>query len=158
MFLGLMGKHALKRFDFEISADGLDTFSDHLVCVLWFDSPCCGLESIPSGHESISLFTLGLSADDKTVTALSWEAIDMCSQFDFNEVFHLQLVRVFLEWREMTTDFVNGYAAWPCNTSFEFLGFFTAESFLQFLLNVCVHFLTNFVNVCTFNAALNGQS
>ena len=158
MLFGLMGKHALKRFDFEISADSLDIACDHLICVLWFDSPCCRLKSIPCGHESISLFTLGLPTDDKTVSALSWVAVNVCSDLDFDKVFHLQFIRVFFKWRKMTTDFINRNAAWPCNTSFEFFRFLTAESFLQFFFSEFVYFLTNLIYVCSFNTALNGQS
>lgn len=98
MLLGLVRKHALKWLDFEISADGLDGGRHLLVCCLWLNGLSSSLKSIPAGHQGICLFTLGLSTEHKTVTALRWEAIDVRSQLDLDEIFHFQLERVFLEW------------------------------------------------------------
>lgn len=92
MLLGFMRKHALKRFDLEISTRGLDVGCDHLICILWFDSPCCCLKCVPGSHEHVGLLALGFSSDDETVRARCWVAVYVCSEFDFDEVFHLQLV------------------------------------------------------------------
>ena len=98
MLFGLVRKYTLKRFNFEISGYGLNVRRDLLICGFRFDSLRCRLKSIPCCHEGISLFTLGLAAKHKTVTALRWVAVDMRSQFNFDEVFHFKCVRVFFEW------------------------------------------------------------
>lgn len=84
MLLGLMGKHTLKRFNLVCVARSLNVGSHHLIGILWFDSPCCCLEGLPSSHQYIGLLALGLSSDDETVGTRGWEAIDMSTQVDLD--------------------------------------------------------------------------
>jgi len=91
MLFSFMGKHALKRFDFEISANRLDVSRDHLVSILWLNSPCCSLESSPGSHKNVSLFAFSLSSNDKAMGARCWETINMGPDFNFNQVFQFQL-------------------------------------------------------------------
>lgn len=120
MLLGLVREDALERLDLEISAHGLDVFRHHLISVLWFDSLASCLESIPCCHEHVGLLALSLSSEDKAVTAGCWISVDVCSQLNLDKVLHFKLVGVLLEWREMSAKFINGYAAWESNASFEF--------------------------------------
>ena len=84
MLLCLMRKHTLQWIDTILSADALNGSGDHLVCVLWLDCFGSCLKRLPSGHKYVSLWTLGLATDYKTMRAGCWEAIDMSSKINLN--------------------------------------------------------------------------
>lgn len=107
MLFGLMGKYSLERFDLECFAHTLNIGSHHLVRVLWFDSLCCGLESIPGCHEHVGLLAFGFSANDEAVGARGWEAIDVRSKINLDQIFSFKFEGVFFERRKVSSGFID---------------------------------------------------
>jgi len=150
-----MWQNTLEWFNFEFSCNFLNLSSDHLICVLWFDSSSCSKESVPSSQYDIGLFTLWFSTDNNSVTTFCWETVNMGSYLNLNQIFVFQRNWVFLKWWEMTAHLIDWNATWKGNTSFKFLGFLATENFSKFFLNECINCLANGVNISTSNTLIN---
>lgn len=112
MLLQLVRKHALQRTHFVRIADLLYHLSNLVVRVPRLEQSEGGLSSFVCREDHVCLFAsdgcVFVGLDDEGVRYEGREAVDMGSQFNFDEVSLLDGGGVFLEGRIVATDFIDG--------------------------------------------------
>jgi hypothetical protein len=112
VLLQLVGKHALQRMHLVGITDLLDNFGHLVVGVSGLQESEGSLCSFVGGEDDVCLFAsdgrIFIGLDDEGVCDEGREAIDMCSEFNFEEVSLLDGGGVFLEGRIIAADLIDG--------------------------------------------------
>jgi hypothetical protein len=112
MLLQLVGQHSLHWVHLVGITDLLDDFSDLVVEVSGLEESECGLGGFVGSKDDISLLASDggvlIGLHDDGVGSKGCEAIDMCSEFNLDEVSLLDVGGIFLERGIVAADFVDG--------------------------------------------------
>lgn len=112
MFLELMRKDSFQGSDLVSIGNLLDDLGDLIVVVSGLDESESSLSSFVGGQDDISLLSgdggIFIGLDDNGVSNEGSKAINMHSEFDFNEITFLDVDRFFLERGKIAAYFVDG--------------------------------------------------
>lgn len=112
VLLQLVRKHTLHGMHLVGIADFLDHFRNLVVGVPWLEQSEGSLSSLVGGEDDVCLFAsdgcIFIGLNDEGVCDEGREAIDVCSEFYFDEVSLLDGGGVFLEGRIIGADLIDG--------------------------------------------------
>ena len=64
-------------------------------------------EGVVGGEKDISLSLLGLSSDDNGVSTVGGESINMSTEFNFDDIFVLELGGIISAWGVISADLID---------------------------------------------------
>ena len=111
VLLELVGQDSFERGNLIGVTDLLDDFGNLIVEVSWLEQSQGGLGGLVGSQNHISLLSgdgsVLIRLHNNSMTDESSETVNVCTQFDLDEVSFLDVDRVLLEWWVVAADFVD---------------------------------------------------
>ena len=107
VLLGLVRENTLHWLNLVVGTNSCDLGSHVLVEASDLDRSSGSQEGVVGGEKDVSLSLLGLSSDDNGVSTVGGESINMSTEFNFDDIFVLELGGIISAWGVISADLID---------------------------------------------------